>query len=44
MATGMHGQALMEGRTGARASEGDTERKKEEEEGADDRVGTCWRK
>ena len=33
----------MEGRTGARASERDTERGKEEEEGTDDRVGTCLR-
>ena len=32
----------MEDRTGARASEGDTKRRKEEEEGTDDRVGT-WR-
>ena len=33
----------MEGRTGTRASDVNTERRKEEEEkGTDDRVGTCW--
>ena len=31
-------------RTGIMASEGNTERRKEEEEkSTDDRVGTCWR-
>ena len=43
MVTGMHGQALVRGRSGARASERDTERGKEEEDGTDDRVGICWR-
>ena len=33
----------MEVRTGTRVSERDNERGKEEEEGTDDRAGTCWR-